>query len=241
MIAYHLLSAENGLSDISLRRLKISRFRDLNDPFELKAVRTDNIPFSKALNSWAKEFDRDNGLLCFSKNWHNPVLWSHYASKHRGMCLGFEIADDILGHIRYSDSEHRLEIQYQDGDLNKGLEEEFAKDLLFTKYEHWRYEEETRAIVKLDHATIENGLYFYPFDERLILREVILGPMCEIPIEGIRQLVHSTYEGTAVIKARLAYKWFTVAQDEKSVQEENEYWMKQIGRPFYEPKEMRGQ
>jgi len=35
------------------------------------------------------------GLLCFSRNWHNPVLWSHYADKHRGICPGFD-ADDVV-------------------------------------------------------------------------------------------------------------------------------------------------
>src|SRR5262245_2779152 len=89
MLVHHLLSAENALSDISLRRIRISRIRDLNDPFELLAGRSDDKWLRKILSDYAANFNRTNGLLCFSKNWGNPVLWSHYASKHRGMCLTF--------------------------------------------------------------------------------------------------------------------------------------------------------
>lgn len=39
---YHLLTAENGMSDIALRRIRVSRVRDLNDPFELLAARNDS-------------------------------------------------------------------------------------------------------------------------------------------------------------------------------------------------------
>ncbi|MEE8387309.1 MAG: hypothetical protein V3R65_01935 [Acidiferrobacterales bacterium] len=87
--------------------------------------------------------------------------------------------------------------------------------------------------VKLDHGTLENGSYFYPFTENIKLREVILGPLCELPIDRIRELVHSTYDGAAVIKARLAFKWFSVVPDERSVREENKIWEKKgLSAPY---------
>jgi Protein of unknown function (DUF2971) len=228
MRAYHLLSAENGLSDLSLRRLRISRIRDLNDPFELLAVRTDGKELRKVLRNWAEEFNRDNGLLCFSKNWHNPVLWSHYASKHRGMCLGFDVADKLLEDIRYT--KDRLSIPVAKNKAEVQLDESFVRDLLRTKFEHWGYEEEVRAFVRLGHSTVESGSYFYPFDGAIALKEVILGPMCELPIDRIRELVHSTYDYASVVKARLAFKWFSVVADERSVRVENAYW-EEKGRP----------
>jgi hypothetical protein len=228
---YHLLSAENGLSDISLRRIRISRIRDLNDPFELLAVRADVKELRKALRSWADEFNRDNGLLCFSKNWHNPVLWSHYASKHRGICLGFKVGDELLQDVQYT--KHRLSIRYIDNRPELGLDEGFVRDLIRTKYEHWAYEEEVRAFVELDHSTIEAGSYFHPFDDTIALREVIIGPMCELPIERIREVVHSLYDDVTVIKARLAFKWFEVVPDEDSVRAENAYWeQKGLSAPY---------
>lgn len=228
MHAYHLLSAENGLSDISLRRIRISRVRDLNDPFELLAVRADGKELRKALRGWADEFNRDNGLLCFSKTWHSPVLWSHYAAKHRGICLGFKVGDGLLQDVQYT--KHRLPIQYIDNKPELGLDKSFVRDLIRTKYEHWAYEEEVRAFVRLDHSTVEAGSYFYAFDATIALKEVIIGPMCELPIERIRELVHSLYSDVTVIKARLAFKWFEVVPDERSVRDENTYW-EQKGLP----------
>jgi hypothetical protein len=48
--------------------------------------------------------------------------------------------------------------------------------------------------------------------------------MCELPIDRVRELVHSTYEYVSVVKARLAFKWFSVVLDERSVRAENAYW-----------------
>src|SRR6266571_6404666 len=231
MRVYHLLTAENGMSDISLRRIRISRVRDLNDPFELLAARADGKELRKALRSWAEDFNRNNGLLCFSRRWHNPVLLSHYASKHRGMCLGFDVADDLLQDVQYT--KDRLPLRFADGNPDKRLEAAFVQDLLHTKYEHWAYEEEVRTFVKLDHSAIENGSYFYPFDSALALREVILGPVCELPIERVRELAHSVYDQVSVIKSRLAFKWFDVVADERSVRAENAYWeQKSLRAPY---------
>lgn len=228
MRVYHLLTAENGVSDISLHRIRISRIRDLNDPFEMLAVRVDDKESLNAFRSWADDFNQDQGLLCFSKRWHNPVLWSHYASKHRGMCLGFDVADKLLLDVHYT--KDRLPVRFIDGDPKQGLEQEFVQKLLRTKYAHWEYEEEVRVYVELDHSAIEDGSYFYHFDDAVDLREVILGPLCELPIKRMRELVHSVYKRVAVIKARLAFKYFDIVADEHSVQAENIYW-EQKGMP----------
>lgn len=228
---YHLLNADNGMSDISLHRIRISRIRDLNDPFEMLAVRADDKELIKVFQSAVDDLNRDNGLLCFSKRWCNPVLWSHYASKHCGICLGFDVANELLQDVSYT--KDRLPVRFVDGDSDKRLDEEFARDLLRTKYAHWQYEEEVRAFIELDHSTIENGSYFYPFDGTVALREVILGPLCELPIQRIRELVHSVYERVAVIKARLAFKYFEVVPDEQSVKIENAYWEQKGMPPLY--------
>lgn len=228
MRVYHLLNVENGMSNIALRRIRVSRVRELNDPFELFAARADNGKFQKGLQESVDEFNRNQGLLCFSKRWRNPVLWSHYASKHRGVCLGLDVADELLKDVHYTTD--RIPPKFVDDNPDKGPDERFVRDLLYTKYEHWRYEEETRAFIALDHSTIEDGSYYYPFDNSLLLGEVILGPLCEIPIDRVRELVRSVYEHVSVIKARLAYKWFEVVADECSVREENAYW-EQMGLP----------
>ena len=113
------------------------------------------------------DFHRTKGLLCFSKRWENPVLWSHYASKHRGIALGFDLKDEVAIPIEYSAS--RLPVIYNNGDPSQGLSEQFAGNLVHTKYEHWRYEDEVRMVMTLDETTEEGGSYFYPFSSDLVL------------------------------------------------------------------------
>lgn len=213
MRAYHLLSAEFALSNLALARMRVSRFNDLNDPFELLAANVGERELRRAIRSWKSDFHEHRGLLCFSLSWENPVLWSHYADKHRGICLGFDLNDDIVQPVTYADS--RVPVRFKENDPQLGLSEEFVRDLLRTKYRHWEYEEEVRIYVGLDQKTLENGSYFVPFSRDIVLREVILGANCEIPHKLVRERVAKAYDGVAVKKARLAFKWFKVVADER--------------------------
>lgn len=167
MRVYHFLNVKNGMSDIELRRIRISRIRELNDPFELLAVQTDSEMAQEIWQGWVDKMNCDHGLLCFSKGWCNPVLWSHYASKHRGMCLGFDLPDEILKDIYYT--KERLPLKFADDNPSNGVDEECMQKLLYAKYEHWAYEDEVRAYIELDHSTNENGSYFHPYDNSLML------------------------------------------------------------------------
>ena len=219
MRVYHLLSAQNALSDIALRRIRIARYGDLNDPFELFAANMGDRNIRRAMRAWKEEFHRTKGLLCFSKNWENPVLWSHYAEKHRGICLGFDLNDQHALTIEYANQ--RLPVQFNNDDPTRGLDREFVNRLIRTKYVHWRYEEEIRVIVQLDEETAEDGSYFMPFSNDMQLREVILGPLCAIPIDAMRSFVNAIYDAVIVRKALLAFKWFTVVPEERYEQEQS--------------------
>ncbi len=213
MRLYHLTTAEYALSNITLRRLKIARLGDLNDPFELIAAELKDREFRKAVKSWKDEFHDTIGLLCFSESWHNPVLWSHYADKHRGICLGFDIPDEYAIPVNYS--KKRVAVRFQNNDQNQGLAPEFVNELLRTKYEHWVYEAERRMFLILDEGTKEGGLFFYPFSTSLTLKEVIVGPHCDIPIDRIDNLVTKTNGPTEVTKARLGFTRFEVVPDQR--------------------------
>ena len=109
-------------------------------------------------------------------------MWSHYASRHHGMCLGFDFADDYAKEVSYTADR----IMAQRGEtFDILMDEDLMASLLFTKYEHWAYEEEVRAFIDLDHQTAEDGVYYYSFSENLRLREVILGPLCVLPIDRV--------------------------------------------------------
>jgi hypothetical protein len=75
------------------------------------------------------------------------------------------------------------------------------------------YEDEMRLFVKLDHGTLESGKYFYSFSEHLMLREIILAPCCEMPIEGIRSIVADSSPPVIVLKSRIAFTRFEVLEN----------------------------
>ncbi|MDE2257982.1 MAG: hypothetical protein KGK05_09510, partial [Xanthomonadaceae bacterium] len=79
----------------------------------------------------------------------------------------------------------------------------------------WEYESEVRVFVDLAGRDEEHGSYFYPFSPKLQLREIILGPLCDIPLDSVRQLAVRTHPDLIVRKARLAFKWFKVVPDER--------------------------
>jgi Protein of unknown function (DUF2971) len=203
------------LSDIALHRLRISRYADLNDPFELFAGNLQDPRYRRAIRAWRSDFDKSKGLLCFSRKWKNPVLWSHYGDKHRGIALGFDVDDQFIIPVEYSKT--RLPVELSGRDTAAGLKADYVRRLVCTKYDHWRYEDEIRLIIGLDEGTLEAGSYFNGFNRLLVLKEVVLGPLCPIPIDAVQSLTTGLYkEQVAVKKARLAFKSFIVVEDETS-------------------------
>ena len=142
------------------------------------------------------------GLLCFSRQWHNPVLWAHYAESHRGLCLGFDVPDELTQAIRYVEHPIRL----------KRLDCETANSMLFTKYDHWRYEDEVRMWATLEE---KSGQYFFAdFGEKLRLVEIIAGAGSSVTVRRMREALGPRSNGVNIVKARLAYNAFAVIEDE---------------------------
>jgi hypothetical protein len=93
MRAYKFLCLEYGLKSLREKRLKISTVEDLNDPFELLPYEMTNRSQRSAFRKTRKELGSRGGMLCFSADWTDPVIWAHYSDKHRGICWGFEVPE----------------------------------------------------------------------------------------------------------------------------------------------------
>ncbi len=103
MRVFHFRDEKNGLKSLKERRLKITRIMELNDPFEFLGAELSNLDFRKAINATKNQISKTTGILCFSKNWRNPVQWSHYAKEHKGICMGFDIRKRLLAKVDYVD------------------------------------------------------------------------------------------------------------------------------------------
>lgn len=212
---YNLTSVKNALSNIEKRRIKVSRFADLNDPFELLAANFKEHKTRQVVRNWKDTHHSQMGLLCFAGDWSEPLMWSHYAEKHTGVCLGFDVSRSTVQQVSYQDD--RILAALSPTPTPHKLSEELQNQLLCTKSGGWRYEEEYRRFVSLNDASAEGSLHFWPISGDIQLTEVILGPLCEEPLESVRQKVKQHFPNATVFKARLAFQSFKIVPDARTV------------------------
>jgi hypothetical protein len=97
-------------------------------------------------NDWMNDIDELQSKLrvvCFTEDGNNPLMWSHYALNHTGVCLRFEPAKD-------SEFEKALcPVTYSDELIEARNTSDFAKCLL-TKLDTWAIEKEWRIISDKD-------------------------------------------------------------------------------------------
>lgn len=172
MLVYKFCPPRFGLQALKKLRFKVSPIDELNDPFEYLSLDMGD----KSVRAWAKNFRKvvseNNGIISFSKNWHEPLMWAHYAKSHTGIALGFEVPDRLLYHIDYI---RKRIVPPLDVDENEESMTKLVKILLRSKHENWRYEDEVRLIRTLDKCEEEDGLYFANWNHTTMLKEVVLG------------------------------------------------------------------
>lgn len=212
---YHLTTANHAISNIGLGRIKIARLKDLNDPFEALSANFRDRDVREVVRKFKDDFNEYAGLLSFSRDWINPVLWSHYGDRHKGICLGFDVRRECARCVDYRSE--RLYLPIDGGSTTDLSRENLRNTLLYTKFKHWEYESEIRSYIELKYAIREGGLYFQPLGEEVRLREVILGVDCPLSIEAVRELTKSRYSDVEIFRARLADKWFSIVPDEDTL------------------------
>ena len=208
MRAYKFLDAKYGLKDITERRVKVSTFVDMNDPFELIGSQWSHLGVEDAINAHNKS---DYGAMCLSRSCINPLLWAHYGSKHRGICLGFDIPDDphVVHSVIYT-NERELQDPYRllhtvASQPPEAAQAEIMCKLLL-KYEGWAYEDEVRLLKKLG-----DGLTFFLFDESdFALRQVILGLRCTVSKKSVLNRLQGYNGHVEILRATLSSEKFQI-------------------------------
>lgn len=198
---YYFTSAKHGLAALEKRRSRVSRIKELNDPFELSGVEVSLPNYRKAMRALIDSMHDKHGLICFSRNWKSPVQWAHYAEKHKGMCLGF----DVVGaeQVRYISSR-----AVWPDDIDEGL----TKALLFTKFAHWSYEDEYRIYAELNEH--ENGHFFAAFGSELKLASVIVGCKSDVSRSDVDTALGEAGKNVERFKSRAAFRSFKMIRNE---------------------------
>jgi hypothetical protein len=212
MRVYHFLSAEHGLDDLWKRRLKVSTFDKINDPFELNALKFGTSEDRRDFRRLQKHITKSKGIICFSKKWESSLQWSHYADRHKGLCLGFDIDSSIVLDVQYTPERAMV-----NGFFNKTEAEKvkLVHQVLATKFDRWAYEEEVRVFIELKDAMIEQELYFCDFGDGLQLRDVLIGPRSKIRRLEISQALGNLVGQVKITNTRLAFKSFNVVEQKR--------------------------
>lgn len=212
MRLYHFLNRQFGLENLRKQRLKIAQWNDLNDPFELAGANFADKDLRREMRRIKETMHNEIGMLCFSKNWQNPVQWSHYAENHKGVCLAFDVIDDVLQQVDYVDKRVEWTLPDIEASSDKEGHENLLHVMMTTKYIDWSYEQEWRVFAPLKNE--ENGIFFQKFDQDVSLREVIVGARSDLSRADVMGALENQASGVDVFKARLGFKQFEIVRNQ---------------------------
>ncbi len=142
-----------GVNDGDISFLNPNKF---NDPFDCSCVLSNNKSVSDKFR-----------VLCTIQDPKNILMWSYYASEHKGYCFEYKKHDIItaiinsnlnglciIGKIHYSDK--RPNYSYS-SDKFSYTNIKFLIECTFTKYEKWKHEDEFRFVLVSDSFK-DNGI-----------------------------------------------------------------------------------
>lgn len=213
MRAFHFLSAEHALQALRKQRIKVAILTELNDPFELFSADLSDAKVRREFKKWKDRKSKEIGLLCFSRGRRNPLLWSHYANKHRGVALEFEIDDEVVVPVRYRKYRRRLSVSRVM--LSGSFSADLAEQLASTKSEHWSYEEEVRVPIQLSNCMVEDGKHFEVLPAHMRIVGLVLGPLCTLGQRDVESALRCG-ERITLLRARLAFRSFDVVLDKSA-------------------------
>lgn len=187
----------------SIRFTPISEF---NDPFEGKKIIKEEFGWNwfklmmdykkQNLSSYnitdSKNYRRNLfvlfnlwGALCLTPDCKNILMWSHYARRHTGFVVGFDMHSDFFKNLYNTTSWQVRPVEYVPFPPTvsgiKGLVGDKLLDTLFKKSKIWDYEEEYRIVAPIDSEqyqfkTVEGkkGIHELP---KGVVREIVFGAM----------------------------------------------------------------
>lgn len=111
-----------------------------------------NDPFDCNIAVHLKAYLKELGVLCLSGGKADQVLmFSHYADRHRGLCLVFDVPDDgYIGKSSFLGAAQPVLYRESLPDLSDCHDGDRAREVVLTKYERWSYEDEYRVFSVLE-------------------------------------------------------------------------------------------
>lgn len=233
---YRFQEPQHVISTIASRKLKISLFDELNNPHELLGAHLQIPGFEDLTEFLIERNKRKMGVLCWCRSYSRAVMWAHYACRHKGVALGFDVSANQLKKVNYTAAPVLIEVDLR---MKRALEkwrnreikfsmklakdiDPYLRDVFATKNDDWAYEEEWRSFTTITDK--ENGLYFKPFRPGLYLREVILGLRCDLSIKDIQTAIVGLPGEVKILCAAVQDQSFELVAEEIDAE--------RVGRPI---------
>jgi hypothetical protein len=211
MKLFHFLSEEYALKALKDKRLKVSRFSDFNDPFELTSMTLDNKFNRTVINENKRKMDEKFRILCCSASWNSPLLWGHYGDKHKGVALELEVPDDEAKAIRYRKNRENVDLEKLFLKKDNESKRRFF-ELCTTKYIEWKYEDEYRVHLMDDDFYHDNGHDFFELEGQITIKGIVIGAMNKTLTKSLIQQALPLGHEISVTTSRVAFKSFNIVQ-----------------------------
>lgn len=174
------------LDDAVMRERHIKWFIDLvpsvNDANEADELRRNPQQLKNFIEKLSRELgdkiNQDHRLYCLTPKNNNPLMWSHYADKHKGVCLQFDTHTESIARAFKVSYQKKLPLciilEHADGAATRAL---------LTKSDVWKYEKEFRLIARdarvkqLPNIPVATD-GFMPIGDRALVG-IIIGCQCD--------------------------------------------------------------
>ncbi|WDS36082.1 DUF2971 domain-containing protein [Pseudoxanthomonas sp.] len=117
------------------------------------------------------------GIVSFSEDPAQQLMWAHYADSHKGFVLGFDESHPFFDRRRSESDEffHLRPVDYFDPlPVYSSISELDGVKLLCAKHGDWRYENEQRILVPLPEEADAEAIHLIDFPRQALVT-VILG------------------------------------------------------------------
>jgi len=159
MLAYKFRPPENAAFIFHIlinKRLFCASWQSLNDPMEgfFKWRYPRQEPEALKIVKGIKGRKKKYRVCSLCQTFDSHLLWAHYANGFTGAAIEVNLPDDIsdIKKVNYGDMYPLFELD-ETTDTDRT-----ARDILFSKYEEWRHEQEVRIICNNEHFSLREGV-----------------------------------------------------------------------------------
>lgn len=149
------------------------------------------------------------GIVSFTDDPTSSLMWSHYASEHRGYVIEFDGTHPFFDRRRSKDDEffHLRPVLYMSHlNAHEKLVDLDGTSMLCAKQNAWAYEREQRLLVPVDPSNqpnVTNPIHLIHFPRECV-RSVILGDRSTTVLENELRTILQRYPAYAHVKLQRA-------------------------------------